>query len=164
MGSESERLAAGLVGLSCGARTLWRMKWLSLATAMIVGVVVLSGCGSQKPACVTAPSRSFPLDRLLTNTTTHLTVPVDAIVWVALGEGAIYTNGHGFPWVTPRTSDSAVLAPVRVCKETLVTSLPEQITGFKALRRGTATLTARLARGWPGSFKIQPAVDTVTVK
>jgi hypothetical protein len=142
------------------------MKRFSVATSVLVAVVLLSGCGSQKTAsCVTVPT-SFPSNRLLTTDDTHLTVPVNAIVWAALVEAEEYTVHRGFPWATPTTSDRAVLVPVRLCKRTLVSSLPDEINAFKAVSPGTATLTARLAPGWPGSIKppLQPALNTVTVR
>jgi hypothetical protein len=142
------------------------MKRFGAATFALVAIVLLSGCGSQNiTSCVTVPA-SFPSNRLLTTDDTHLIVPVNAIVWVALVEGDNYTVHPGFPWVTPSTSDRAVLAPVRLCKFTSTTSLPEELRAFKALRSGTATLTARLAPGWPGSIKppLQPALNTVTVR
>jgi hypothetical protein len=141
------------------------MKRFSLAISALVVVVLLCGFGSQAIACVTVPT-SIPSNRLLTTDDAHLTVPVNAIVWVVLVEADKYTAHPGFPWVTPITSDRAVLAPVRLCKRTLVSSLPDKIRAFKALRPGTATLKARLAPGWPGSIKprLQPALNTVTVR
>lgn len=141
------------------------MKPLSLATSAVVVVALLSGFGSSAIACVTIPTQ-FPSNRLLTTAGTHLTVPVNAIVWVALVEPEKYTPLPGFPWATPRASDRAVLAPVHLCKDTLVTSLPDEISAFRALRPGTAKLTARLALGWPGSItpRLRPMRSTVTVR
>jgi len=140
------------------------MKQFNLAISALVALAVISGCGSQQTTCVTAPTGSIPIDRLVT-TDTRLTVPVNAIVYIGLVEPEEYTTHPGFPWLTPRTSARTVLAPVRLCKLT-ATSLPESLTAFKALRPGTATLTARLAPGWPGSLKprLQPAQDSVTVR
>jgi hypothetical protein len=141
------------------------MQRFSVATSTLVAVVVLSGCGSQEITCVAVPT-SFPNNRILTTQHTHLTVPVNAIVWIALVEAENYAAHRGFRWATPTTSDRSVLAPVHLCKRTSVSTLPEEISAFKALRPGTATLTARLAPGWPGSIKprLQPALNNVTVR
>ena len=140
------------------------MKRLSLAASALMALAVISGCGSQQPACVNVPT-SISNGRLVT-TDTRLTVPVNAIVYMALVEPEKYATHPGFPWLAPRTSARNVLAPVRFCKQTAFGGLPESLTAFKALHPGTATLTARLAKGWPGSVKpsLQPALDNVTVR
>ena len=91
---------------------------------------------------------------------------VGAIVYVVLVEWAAY-SGPGFPWLTPTSSDPRVLAPVRLCKRTGASSLPLTVTGFRAVRPGEATLSARLTPGWRAlraKTKPQPALDYVTVR
>jgi hypothetical protein len=141
------------------------MKRFSFAASTVAAMALLSACASSAIACVRVPT-SIPNSRLLTTDDTHLTVPVNAIVWFTLVEPEEDTDHPGFPWTTPTTSDRAVLAPVPRCKQTLVTSLPDKIYAFKALRPGKATLAARLVHGWPGSTKplLEPVLNTVTVR
>jgi hypothetical protein len=141
------------------------MRRFSVPTSAVLAIALLSGCAPQAIACVAVPT-TIPSNRLLTTDDAHLTVPVNAIVWVALVEADKYTAHPGFPWLKPTTSNRAVLAPVTQCKQTLVTSLPERISAFKALRPGRATVTARLAPGWPGSIRprLRLALSIVTVR
>jgi hypothetical protein len=107
--------------------------------------------------------QSFPNNRLLTSGT-RLTVPVGAIVFVALVEAEEY-DGPGFPWLAPTSSDSTVLAPVHLCARTGASSLALTVTGFRAVRPGEATLSAPLAPAWRSlKLRPQPAVDWVTVR
>ena len=134
-----------------------------LCATVLLGI---GGCGSSSatPTCVAVP-QTIPNDSLVTNGT-RLAVPIGAIVYAVLVETENYMSKPGFPWLTPTTSDRLVLAPVRLCQRTGASSLPVSVTGFRALHQGTATVTARLAPGWPGSFKTgpEPSRGTVTVK
>ena len=89
-----------------------------------------------------------------------------AIVFVVLVEPGHYTTKRGFPWLTPTTSNRSVLAPVRLCKRPVASTLPLSVTGFRAIQRGATTVTARLAPGWPGSFKPgpEPSRNVVSVR
>jgi hypothetical protein len=134
-----------------------------LAIATAVMVVLIASCGtSSSHTCVTVP-QTIPSDRLLTSGT-KLTVPVGAIVYVVLVEPESYASKPGFPWVTPTSSDRIVLAPVHLCKLTGASTLSRTVTGFRALHRGHATVTALLTPRWR-SFrtKPQPTRDSVTV-
>ena len=151
------------------------------AAALLVVAVAAAGCGSSSRdgpdtgrahaaeipsthACVAAPQPT-PVNRLLTSGT-RLTVPVGAVVYVVLVEWAQY-SGPGFPWRTPASSHPGVLARVRLCKLTGASSLPLTVTGFRAVRPGTATVSAPLTRRWQALKrrpKPQPAVDFVTVR
>jgi hypothetical protein len=53
---------------------------------------------------------TIPNNRLITSSA-NLTVPVGAVVYVVLVEAEDYTSGPGFPWLTPTSSNQAVLAP-----------------------------------------------------
>jgi len=69
---------------------------------------------------------------------------VGQTVYVALvePEGAM-AAGHGFPWARASSSDARVLSPYRVC-DTGIYSLPVVWYAFKALRPGSARLSAPL--------------------
>ena len=128
-------------------------------------VVAIAACGSSSmPTCVTVP-QTIPNDRLVTSGA-RITVPVGAIVFVVLVEPGHYTTKRGFPWLTPTTSNRSVLAPVRLCKRPVASTLPLSVTGFRAIQRGATTVTARLAPGWPGSFKPgpEPSRNVVSVR
>ena len=57
-----------------------------------------------------------------------------------------------------------MLAPVRLCKSTGVSSLAVEVTAFRAERHGTATLVALLAPRWRSiKLKPPPSVNRVTV-
>jgi hypothetical protein len=137
---------------------------MRLTTVLSVVLALgIAGCGtSSTHACVTVP-QSIPDSRLLTNGT-KLTVPVGAIVYVALVEAEEYSSGPGFPWLTPVTSNRAVLVPVRLCKRTGASSLAVTVTGFRALRPGKAMLTAALAPRWRSlQTSPKPSLNRVTV-
>lgn len=135
---------------------------MPIATALIVGVLIASCGTSSSHTCVAVP-QTITDNRLITNGS-NLTVPVGAIVYVVLVEADSFTSGPGFPWLTPKSSDRTVLAPVHLCKLTRASTLPRTVTGFRALHRGHATVTAPLTPRWR-SFKTrpQPARDSVTV-
>lgn len=131
------------------------------ACAVIVGVAACAG--SARAACVRVP-QTIPDDRLLTSGT-NLELPVGATVFVVLVEPEMYSIGPGFPWMTPTSSNPAVLTPIRLCKSVRLSTLPLTVTGFRAVRPGTATITASLSARWrTRKTKPQPAIDHVTVK
>jgi hypothetical protein len=134
--------------------------------ASILGAISVFGvaaCGGSSPhSCVTVPE-TIPDTSLLTNGT-QLTVRVSAIVYVELVESASYPAGPGFPWLTPRSSDPSVLAPVHLCTRTGASSLALTVTGFRAIHPGTATLNAPLTPRWR-SIRTKPPrfLSSVTV-
>ena len=75
-----------------------------------------------------------------------------------------------FPWDTPRTSDSRVLQPIAVCPfPGYSTTAEEQLTSFKAVASGQATITAGLDPAYEnspvidGPFRAVPLVARVNV-
>lgn len=126
-----------------------------------VAVLGIGACGgSSGDSCVTVPE-PISSASLITNGT-KLTVRVGAIVYVVLVQSASYTAGPGFPWLTPRSSDLTVFAPLHLCKRTGASSLPLSVTGFRAVHPGTATLTAPLAPPWR-SLKTRPSSSRSSV-
>jgi hypothetical protein len=140
------------------------MKRFGLAASAVVLVALAAGVSSAT-ACVTAPT-TIPNDRLLTSDDTHLTVAAHTVVWVVLVEAEGFTSHPGFPWTPPTSSDRVVLLPLRVCRRTRVSTLPDKVYAFDARRPGRATVVASLAKGWGGSINPRPRAvrDTVTVR
>ena len=68
-----------------------------------------------------------------------------------------------FPWTAPQSSDAHVLAPIRLCTNSVPThSLPERVFAFRAGRAGTATPLAsawRSVEGRPSAY-----LATITVR
>ena len=109
-----------------------------------------------------------------------LTVKVGALVYVPLVEGKPYRSSLPgekppptvFPWTAARSSNRAVLRPVAVCPSRYRTSLPVRVYSFRAVRPGTATLTAGVAPAWtrykPARRRarrtVAPYQSTVTVQ
>jgi hypothetical protein len=137
---------------------------------MKAGAVLFAVLALGAIACRDASARTcrrvpqaIPKDRLVTGDG-KLTVPVGAIVYDVKVEAEEYTAGPGFPWLTPTSSDRAVLAPVRLCKSNGVSSLPVRVTAFRAKQRGTATLAASLVPRWRSiKLRPEPSSDQVTV-
>jgi hypothetical protein len=85
-----------------------------------------------------------------------LKVKVGALVYVALVRGkpdSSWLPGERppptvFPWTAARSSNRAVLRPVAVCPSRYRTSPPVRLYAFRAVRPGTATLTAPVATAW----------------
>jgi len=79
-----------------------------------------------------------------------LTVDRGQVVYVMLEEPAeIEPAPSSFPWPTPRSSNTAVLVRVPICKyPELVTTEAVTVTAFRAVGAGTATVTAPLSRAW----------------
>lgn len=77
-------------------------------------------------------------------------------VFVELVEAERYLSwspGEGppprpFPWLAPQSSDSRILKPMPTCPQRGISSLPVHISAFRAVRAGTARLTAPLAPSW----------------
>lgn len=142
-----------------------------MLSVMKLGVVLLAVLALGATACTDALARScirvprsIPDSRLVTGDK-KLTVPVDATVYDVQVEAEEYTASPGFPWLTPTSSDRAVLAPVRLCKSTRPSSLPVRVTAFRAKRRGSATLSAPLAPKWRLiKLKPLPSLDRVVVR
>lgn len=80
----------------------------------------------------------------------NLTVDKGQIVYVTLEEPAeIEPAPSSFPWPTPRSSNTRVLVGVPICKyPELITSEALTVTAFRAIGKGTATVTAPLSRAW----------------
>jgi hypothetical protein len=114
-------------------------------------------------SCTRVP-QTIPGNRLVTDNK-KLTMPVGAVVFDVQVEAEEYTSSPGFPWLTPKSSDLAVLVPVRLCKSTGVSSLPVRVTAFRAKRRGSAILAAPLGPRWRSiKLKPQPSQVRVTVR
>ncbi len=78
-------------------------------------------------------------------------VRVGALVFVHLVEPGRFVSGafpRGFPWTAPASSDVAILRPVALCASRLVSTLPVRVYGYRAVRAGTAQITAVLAPRW----------------
>jgi hypothetical protein len=141
-----------------------RLRGAGLLVAIsAVGIAACGGPGRSASApCLKVPT-TIPNDRLLTNNT-KLRVPVGATVYVVLVQSEGY-SGPGFPWQRPSSSDRAVLAPVRICRQTVTSTLPLSVSGFRAVNRGQATIAASLSAQWRSvTHKPQPAIDHVIVK
>jgi hypothetical protein len=85
-----------------------------------------------------------------------LTVQVGAVVYVELVEAEEYLSWPAgteppprvFPWTAARSSDTRVLERVALCPSREMFTLPVVVYAFRALRPGTATLTAPIAPAW----------------
>jgi hypothetical protein len=92
----------------------------------------------------------MPEGRLLVSGATRV-VPVGAIVYAAIVEPESESSPkdpQSFPWLTPQSSNTAVLRPERVCPSHGASSLAEIVTVFRAVRPGHASLTAEVRRSW----------------
>jgi hypothetical protein len=91
-----------------------------------------------------------------------LTVQVGAVVYVELVEAEKYLSWpagtkpppRAFPWAAAHSSDSHVLERVALCPSREMSTLPVVVYAFRALRPGTATLTAPIAPAWK---RVKPA-------
>lgn len=89
-------------------------------------------------------------------------VKVGAVVYVELVEAEKYlawTQGTKppprlFPWAAARSSNPRVLRRVALCPSGGLSTLPIEDYAFRALRPGTATLTAPIATAWK---RVKPA-------
>ena len=100
-------------------------------------------------ACVKVP-RSIPENRLLASGAKRV-VPVAATVYAAIVEPEEYASPkypQSFPWLTPKSSDPAVLTPERACPSRGASTLAESVTVFRATNPGRSSLIADLRRQW----------------
>ena len=83
-----------------------------------------------------------------------VTVHVGAVMYAldAEPEGAKWLRPpipSAWPWLAPRSFDTRVLSPVRLCTNDYLThAYPIRIYAFRASRAGTATLYAPLTPAW----------------
>jgi hypothetical protein len=128
-------------------------KWFASlgAAVVVVGAMMASACGaagrhgSSALSCVSVPE-SIP-NRVLADLGAKLTIHTGSVVFAVVEAGNV-TGGPGFPWRQTETSDPRVLVRVHLCKITGPTTIPESITGFRAIGEGTAAMFAPLATGW----------------
>jgi hypothetical protein len=107
--------------------------------------------GEDPQVCVRSPARLIAPEGGAT-----LTVQVGAVVYVELVEAEEYLSWPAgtkppprvFPWAAARSSDHRVLERVALCPGREVSTLPVMVYAFRALRPGTATLTAPIATAW----------------
>jgi hypothetical protein len=80
----------------------------------------------------------------------NLTVDEGQVVYVTLEEPEeIEPAPNSFPWPTPKSSNTKILAPAPICKyPERITSEALTVTAFRAIGTGTATVTAPLSRAW----------------
>lgn len=94
----------------------------------------------------------------------HLTVGQDLAISLVAGEAYVTDV---FPWQSPGTSDSAILADAIPCSSApLVSSLPVMYFLFRAVAPGSATITAPLAPDWsppPLPSDCCPGLTPVTI-
>lgn len=82
-----------------------------------------------------------------------INVKVGRIIYIELVEPAKYSSPSlppGFPWQAPASSNPGVLKQESLCatKSLPPGTLPLRVSAFKAMRRGTAQITAPLASAW----------------
>jgi hypothetical protein len=107
----------------------------------------LIGCGNAPaPSCITVP-QSIP-NRVLADQGAKLTIHTGTVIFAVVEDGELPPGPGDFAWRQTETAEPRVLVRVHLCKITGVTSVPESITGFRAVGQGTATLSAPLAAGW----------------
>ena len=124
----------------------------------------LAGCGQARLAtgqpCVPGNELGQTIGNPLPTDRTPQVVnvwPGDTVT-VQLVEGMGF---EGFPWTTPRSSDTRVLQPIAVCGLRSVSMLDTHLASFKALRSGRATVTAPVDAAYanpPATSGLAPAV------
>lgn len=112
------------------------------------------GCGGGAPASACAPDSPRP-QGLLLGEGEHARVRVGQLVYVHLVVGErLMRPGRplGFPWASARSSTSAVLVRIPVCRSKgAVSTLPVRAFAFRARSPGRAHVTAPLSASWrPG--------------
>jgi hypothetical protein len=123
------------------------------AAGLLTGLAVTSSiapAGSAAAASCTRTPQQIPASRLLLSGARR-SVPVGAIVYAVIVEAGKYTDTSyppSFPWLAVRSPDHHVLAPVRLCKATSMSSLSLSIAAFRAEHAGEVTLTGPLAPRW----------------
>jgi hypothetical protein len=157
------------------------MEHRPLRLAAFLGAAILVGCGrtatpptaSQPPASSSSVGfiavlqsagagcvdpEASPLSDYVTDQDLY-TVHRGAIVAIYLVEPEMYLTSSRatFPWVTPTSSDGAVLEPVISCSQgPQVPSLPVSITLFRAVGVGRTSVRAGLSTEWSS-----PSLDCV---
>ncbi len=104
--------------------------------------------------CMRSPARLPP--SIAPEGGATLTVQLGAVVYVELVEAEKYLSWPAgtkppprvFPWAATRSSDPRVLERVALCPSRRMYTLPVAVYAFRALRPGTATLTAPIAPAW----------------
>jgi len=109
-------------------------------TSVAVGPPVHSPSG-----CV---PHNYPTGSQLANGANR-TVDKGQVLYIVLDEPEeTGTPPTSFPWPTPTSSNFRVLTRVPLCKYLNVSAEALTVTAFRALRDGTATVTAPLSRAW----------------
>lgn len=104
--------------------------------------------------CVSSPVRLPP--SITPQSGATLSVKVGAVVYVELVEPEKYQSWpadatpppRSFPWAAARSSEPSVLRRVALCPSRGASTLPIADYAFRALRPGTAVLTAPVANVW----------------
>ncbi len=110
--------------------------------------------GEEPKDCVRSPPRLPP--SIAPESGAALTVQVGIVVYVELVEAEQYLSWPAgtkppprtFPWAAARSSDPRVLERVALCPSREVSTLPVMVYAFRALRAGTARLTAPIVPVW----------------
>ena len=131
-----------IVRLPRHRRNFW-IGGVALGLATIACVLALSQQRDFVGDCV--PPRAIDsLGPRIYDNHKAVTVSPGRIVTAQLATGA----SEMWPWGTPHSSDEAVLKPVPLCFDpTFVSSLPVQLTPFKAVAAGKAVITADAVNG-----------------
>jgi hypothetical protein len=116
--------------------------------------------GATPKGCVKSPVTFLPSVAPKNGATP--TVKVGAVVYVELVEAEKYLSWptgtkpppRVFPWAAARSSNPSVLQRMALCPSRTVSTLPVVAYAFRALRQGTATLTAPIAPAWK---RVKPA-------
>lgn len=104
-----------------------------------------SASGGAKAACINAPAA---IGKHALANKGAITVSVGELVYVELVEPARYSS-RPFAWLMPASSNAHVLKRVPVCvTHRAPSTLPLRINAFRALRSGTARITAPLSPAW----------------
>jgi hypothetical protein len=142
-----------------------RVKGAAFVLVLIAVLSIAVGNEASAQTCVQVP-QTIPRGSLV-GTDSKVNTHVAAILYVVLVEPDKYTGStypHGFPWLSVVSANKRILAPVQLCPQHGVSSLPVKVAAFRASRAGKTTLVARLARPWR-SVKAGPRRyrSTVTV-
>jgi hypothetical protein len=140
----------------------WTMYPSALLAAVLCAAVLATYGSSAAPArqtiavagCVRSPVTFVP--SIAPENGATLTVEVGTVVYVELVEAEKYLSWRTgtkppprvFPWAAARSSDPSVLQRMALCPSRAVSTLPIVAYAFRALRPGTATLTAPIAPAW----------------
>jgi hypothetical protein len=137
------------------------MRYPSALPGAVLCAVVPAACGRPDTfpregpnGCVRSPTTFSP--GIAPESGATLTVKGGALVYVELVEAEKYLSwpagtkppARVFPWAAARSSDPSVLQRTALCPSRAVSTLPIVVYAFRALRPGTATLTASIAPAW----------------